>query len=74
MDLPDEKGDNNKEYIKIPLEESIKLGPNIRHVAHCFIFTGSHEQADSMFGLMQMRTDGKIGFPGGEVDEVCPTV
>lgn len=60
--------------IRISLEQSVQLGPNFTHAAHCFLFAGSSDHVESMFGLMQMRTDGRLGFTGGGVEEICPSV
>jgi 8-oxo-dGTP pyrophosphatase MutT (NUDIX family) len=61
----------NFEPIRLSLEESVKLDESHIHAAHCLIYTGSGQD---IFALMQMRSDGKIGFPGGTVDEVCPSI
>ena len=49
----------------IKLEDALKLDDTYRHVAHCFLYYGTE---DKVYGLMQMREDGKLGFPGGTVE------
>ena len=59
------------EPIRLSLEESVKLDATHTHAAHCLLYYGSGRD---IYGLMQMRSDGKIGFPGGTVDEDCPSI
>ena len=69
----------------ISLSDSIANHPGIEHAAHCLLYfirvdhtDGSEECVDGSeelsgeqvcYGLMQMRSDGRIGFPGGCIDE-----
>lgn len=55
--------------IRLSLQESVQLDRTHFHAAHCFLFAGEEQE---MYGLMLMRSDGRVGFPGGGVDEVCP--
>ncbi|KAM5230951.1 U8 snoRNA-decapping enzyme [Hipposideros larvatus] len=57
---------------KLLLEESLALGPNWRHACHVLLYA---PDPGKLFGriplryavLMQMRFDGRLGFPGGFV-------
>lgn len=57
---------------KLDLEESLELGPNWRHACHALLYA---PDPGLLFGriplryavLMQMRFDGRLGFPGGFV-------
>lgn len=62
------------EFNELSFEESLKLDSKVRHVAHCFIFTGSNSSPESMYGIMQMRSDGRIGFVGGGINAEFPTI
>lgn len=57
--------------IPISFDESLQLDSRHTHAAHCLIW---FEKAKNKFGFMQMRSDGRIGFPGGGVEEKCPSV
>lgn len=69
--------ESNQEFadgcIRLSLEDALRLDSSFIHVAHCFLFTGSNSRPESMYGIMQMRTDGRIGFTGGGVEGFCPT-
>lgn len=56
--------------VPITLAESLKLDARHTHAAHCLLYSPGEEK----FGLMQMRSDGKLGFPGGGVEEKMPSV
>lgn len=57
--------------VPISLDGSLQLDNNHSHAAHCLIW---FEKGKDKYGLMQMRSDGRIGFPGGGVEEKCPTI
>ncbi|RWS15652.1 U8 snoRNA-decapping enzyme-like protein [Dinothrombium tinctorium] len=64
-----------EEYIWITLPQAIEHS-NIPQAAHCFLWfrdEGCSENADRAYVLMQMRSDGMIGFPGGYIDECIKT-
>ena len=56
--------------VPITLAESVKLDARHTHAAHCLLYSPGEEK----FCLMQMRSDGKLGFPGGGVEEKMPSV
>lgn len=64
----------NDTHRPIGLEEALGRA-DLRHAAHCLIFSVHKEQEPGggkdcqFFALMQVRSDGMIGFPGGHVDE-----
>ena len=53
-------------YVSIPLQQSLSL-VNCQHASHCMIYSTPDSDGVS-YGLLQMRFDGLIGFPGGGVD------
>ena len=59
------------EPIRLSLEEAVKLDGTHTHAAHCLLYHGSGTE---VYSLMQMRSDGRLGFPGGGVEEVCPSI
>ncbi|CAH6777799.1 Nudt16 [Phodopus roborovskii] len=58
---------------KVDLSEALALGPEWRHACHALLYAPDPRK---LFGripmrfavLMQMRFDGRLGFPGGFVD------
>uniref|UniRef100_A0ABI7ZD95 U8 snoRNA-decapping enzyme n=1 Tax=Felis catus TaxID=9685 RepID=A0ABI7ZD95_FELCA len=58
---------------KLPLEQALALGPGWRHACHALLYA---PDPALLFGriplryavLMQMRFDGRLGFPGGLVN------
>ncbi|XP_074062993.1 U8 snoRNA-decapping enzyme isoform X3 [Macrotis lagotis] len=58
---------------RISLSEALDLGPSWRHACHALLYA---PDPGRLFGriplryavLMQMRFDGRLGFPGGFVD------
>ncbi|XP_006511908.1 U8 snoRNA-decapping enzyme isoform X2 [Mus musculus] len=58
---------------KVELSEALALGPDWRHACHALLYAPDPRK---LFGripmrfavLMQMRFDGRLGFPGGFVD------
>lgn len=58
------------EPLNISLDDALKLDSTHVHAAHCLLYFPS---GNEIFGLMQMRSDGRIGFPGGGVDVLCPS-
>lgn len=64
--------------LETSLSEELK---SVQHVAHCMLFFNLNEDqkqeiirksncsdlSSSSFGLMQLRSDGLIGYPGGYV-------
>ncbi|KAK2501747.1 hypothetical protein MC885_008318 [Smutsia gigantea] len=58
---------------RLPLAEALALGPGWRHACHALLYAPDPGQ---LFGriplrsavLMQMRFDGRLGFPGGFVN------
>ncbi|XP_036048804.1 U8 snoRNA-decapping enzyme [Onychomys torridus] len=58
---------------KVELSEALALGPGWRHACHALLYAPDPRK---LFGripirfavLMQMRFDGRLGFPGGFVD------
>jgi 8-oxo-dGTP pyrophosphatase MutT (NUDIX family) len=59
----------SEEYELISLEESLKLNES-KHASHCLLYCREEtKHFDAFFALLQLRFDGLIGFPGGEVDE-----
>lgn len=67
-------------HVDITLRESITTYSKLPHAAHCLLYfvgenkrSGLHGQNEVdqqvCFGLMQMRSDGRVGFPGGCIDE-----
>ncbi|XP_060036254.1 U8 snoRNA-decapping enzyme isoform X1 [Erinaceus europaeus] len=58
---------------RLTLSESLALGPEWRHACHAMLYA---PEPGKLFGriplryavLMQMRFDGRLGFPGGFVD------
>lgn len=58
----------------IGLEDALEHRES-RHAAHCIIYSVHKEPAPDggmecqFFALMQVRSDGLIGFPGGHIDE-----
>lgn len=68
------------DHSEITLEESLKTHSKLPHAAHCLLYfvgenkpSGLHGKKEvsehAFFGLMQMRSDGRVGFPGGCIDE-----
>ncbi|XP_066927637.1 U8 snoRNA-decapping enzyme-like [Clytia hemisphaerica] len=65
-------------YTPISREESEQLGPEWRHCAHLmlyaalppdvFLFNDKHNPIKTTV-MMQMRFDGRLGFPGGFIDD-----
>ncbi|XP_003781911.1 U8 snoRNA-decapping enzyme [Otolemur garnettii] len=59
---------------KLELAEALELGPDWRHACHALLYA---PDPGMLFGriplryavLMQMRFDGRLGFPGGFVDK-----
>lgn len=61
--------------IRISLNDSLKITAGNRrlsHAVHCLLYAGSRSNESSMYALMQLRSDGLIGFAGGSVDILQP--
>ncbi|NP_082838.2 U8 snoRNA-decapping enzyme-like [Mus musculus] len=65
---------------KIDLEDALALGPSWRHLCHVMLYA---PDPGVLFGgrillnyavLMSMRFDGRLGFPGGFVDDRSPSL
>uniref|UniRef100_A0A8C5LGU3 U8 snoRNA-decapping enzyme n=1 Tax=Jaculus jaculus TaxID=51337 RepID=A0A8C5LGU3_JACJA len=64
---------------KVDLAEALALGPGWRHACHALLYA---PDPGMLFGriplryavLMQMRFDGRLGFPGGFVDAQDPSL
>lgn len=57
-------------YRLISLEEAINHFGDHTHASHVLFWTVDDSRDNQMvFGLMQMRSDGRFGFPGGTCDE-----
>ncbi|XP_038178736.1 U8 snoRNA-decapping enzyme [Arvicola amphibius] len=58
---------------KVELSEALALGPGWRHACHALLYAPDPRKLFGRFPLrfavlMQMRFDGRLGFPGGFVD------
>ncbi|XP_050996110.1 U8 snoRNA-decapping enzyme [Acomys russatus] len=58
---------------KVELSEALALGPEWRHACHALLYAPDPRKLFGRFPtrfavLMQMRFDGRLGFPGGFVD------
>ncbi|XP_032767152.1 U8 snoRNA-decapping enzyme-like [Rattus rattus] len=65
---------------KIELADALALGPNWRHLCYVMLYApnpgvlfGGHILLNYSV-LMSMRFDGRLGFPGGFVDDNSPTL
>ena len=57
-------------YRPIDLEEAVGEYRRCIHAAHILFWTEDYnEDPEVTYGLMQMRSDGSFGFPGGKSDE-----
>ncbi|XP_052043422.1 U8 snoRNA-decapping enzyme-like [Apodemus sylvaticus] len=65
---------------KIELEDALALGPSWRHLCYAMLYAPN---PGTLFGgrvllsysvLMSMRFDGRLGFPGGFVDDRSPSL
>lgn len=54
----------------IDLEEAVGQYKNYTHASHVLFWTKDNSRGqEGIYGLMQMRSDGRLGFPGGKSDE-----
>ncbi|XP_053209654.1 U8 snoRNA-decapping enzyme-like [Panonychus citri] len=62
--------DNKRQLRPLTLDESLQLKDksSYLHAAHCLLYCKiTDNDAECIFGLCQVRFDGKLGFPGGAV-------
>ena len=57
-------------FDSIDLEEAVGRYSRCVHASHILLWTKDDSEGQEItYGLMQMRSDGRVGFPGGKSDE-----